>query len=55
VWALELSKAEENIISVVNDGLKSGAIAVPGAAGLYLLPGCRGFAPCFFDSMSRSF
>jgi hypothetical protein len=32
-WALTLSKDEENVISVVNDGLKSGAIAIPGSAG----------------------
>lgn len=32
VWALALSKDEENIISVVNDGLKSGTIRIPGAA-----------------------
>lgn len=31
VWALALSKDEENIISVVNDGLRSGAISIPGA------------------------
>lgn len=31
VWALALSKDEENIISVVNDGLKSGDIRIPGA------------------------
>lgn len=31
VWALSLSANEENIISVVNDGLASGAISIPGA------------------------
>jgi superfamily II DNA or RNA helicase len=30
-WALNLSKGEANVISVVNDGLKSGAIAIPGS------------------------
>ncbi len=33
VWALELSKDEENIVDVVNAGLKSGAIVIPGADG----------------------
>lgn len=32
VWAFALSKDEENVISVVNDGLRSGAISIPGAA-----------------------
>jgi superfamily II DNA or RNA helicase len=31
VWSLALSKDEENIISVVNDGLQSGTICIPGA------------------------
>jgi len=31
VWALVLSKDEENVIAVVNDGLRSGAIKIPGA------------------------
>ncbi len=31
VWVLDLSKNEENVISAVNDGLKSGAIKIPGA------------------------
>ena len=29
VWVLDLSKDEENVIAVVNDGLKSGAIKIP--------------------------
>jgi superfamily II DNA or RNA helicase len=32
VWILNLSKDEANIISVVNDGLKSGVIAIPGSS-----------------------
>jgi len=31
-WLLSMSVDEKNIISVVNDGLKSGAITIPGAA-----------------------
>jgi hypothetical protein len=31
VWALELSKGEENVVAIVNDGLKAGAINIPGA------------------------
>jgi len=31
-WMLSLSKDEANVISVVNDGLKSGAIAIPGSS-----------------------
>ena len=30
-WLLTLSKDESNVITVVNDGLKSGAISIPGA------------------------
>ena len=30
VWTLNLSEDEKNIISVVNDGLKSGVISIPG-------------------------
>ena len=32
VWLLTMTAAEQNIISVVNDGLKTGAISIPGAA-----------------------
>ena len=32
-WLLSITKGEENIISVMNDGLKSGAIAIPGSDG----------------------
>jgi superfamily II DNA or RNA helicase len=31
-WMLNLSKDEANLISVVNDGLRSGAIAIPGSS-----------------------
>lgn len=30
VWLFSVTKGEENVISVMNDGLKSGAIAIPG-------------------------
>lgn len=33
VWVLTLSENEKNIISVVNEGLKSGAISIPNGAG----------------------
>ncbi len=33
VWLLTMSKDEKNIIAVVNDGLKSEAIAIPGDTG----------------------
>ena len=32
VWLLTLSEDEKNIVSVVNDGIKSGAISIPGSA-----------------------
>jgi len=34
VWALHLSEDEKNIVSVINDGLRSGAIAIPGDNGV---------------------
>lgn len=33
VWLLTMTEGEKNIISVVNDGLKSGTIAIPGSGG----------------------
>lgn len=33
VWLFSVTKGEENVISVMNDGLKSGAIAIPGTNG----------------------
>ena len=33
VWLLTMTAEEKNIISVVNDGLKSGAITIPGSDG----------------------
>ena len=33
VWLLMITEDEKNIISVVNDGLKSGVISIPGAVG----------------------
>ncbi len=33
VWVFSVTKGEENVISVMNDGLKSGAIAIPGSNG----------------------
>ena len=33
VWLLSMAEEEKNIIAVVNDGLKSGAIAIPGSDG----------------------
>ena len=33
-WMLTLSKDEANVIAVVNDGLKSGVIAIPGSNGI---------------------
>ena len=32
-WLLSMTKGEENIISVMDDGLQSGAIAIPGSDG----------------------
>lgn len=32
-WLLSMTEGEKNIISVVNDGLKSGAISIPGSNG----------------------
>ncbi|MCM1233159.1 MAG: hypothetical protein NC489_23820, partial [Ruminococcus flavefaciens] len=33
VWLLSMTEDEKNIVAVVNDGLKSGAISIPGAGG----------------------
>jgi len=33
VWLLAMSEDEKNIVAVVNDGLKSGAITIPGSTG----------------------
>ena len=33
VWQFSMTKGEENVISVMNDGLRTGAIAIPGAGG----------------------